>query len=49
LDILKRKSTFGAGKAIEMTFGNGSWETYNDLKNIYWKVFGIPKVITHTA
>jgi hypothetical protein len=49
LDLLKRKYTLIAGKAVEMIFGNGSWETYNDLKNIYWKIFGIPQVMIHTA
>ncbi|XP_056021362.1 allene oxide synthase-lipoxygenase protein-like [Ostrea edulis] len=42
-DLLKRKYTLIAGKALEMVFGDGSWETLDDLKGVYSKSFGIPK------
>ncbi|XP_061182686.1 polyunsaturated fatty acid 5-lipoxygenase-like [Saccostrea echinata] len=42
-DLLKKTLTLKAGKAWEMIFGDGPWQTLDDLKDIYSKIFEEPK------
>lgn len=44
LDITKKKYSLLAGKAVELVFGCGLWKTLEDLKGVYSKIFGYPKV-----
>lgn len=42
-DLLERKYSLLAGKAVEMVFGSGSWDTLEDLTAVYSQMFGDPK------
>ncbi|XP_061183313.1 polyunsaturated fatty acid 5-lipoxygenase-like [Saccostrea echinata] len=42
-DLLKKTLILKAGKTWEMIFGDGPWQTLDELKDIYSKIFEEPK------